>query len=297
MGRAAASAAVRPAVPSPSPALLTGGALALAVTVLPGESRPIALAAIITLGVPHGALDGEAARGVLHPRFGALWFGIFALPYLSLSAFVLAAWQVAPLTTLLLFLAASVWHFGSEEAETGRPVEAFVRGGLPIAMPVLAHPAATASVFATVAAVPLPPWLPLGLWAASLGWLAVAVTWGLEADRRRLLLPGVLAVMFVLLPPLPAFAIYFVCVHAPAHVAGVIRHPFRAPRVRDARSAVRLALPVTLLTAAIGAALWPFYPGAGSARLLTLTVQGLAALTLPHMALDSWLSRQERETA
>ncbi len=277
--------------------LLTGAALTLSAALPPGAQYVCALAAIIVLGVPHGALDGEAARAVLRPRFGRAWFLAFSLPYLSLSALVLLAWHQLPGLTLLGFLSASVWHFGTEDAEGGSGLEVIVRGGLPIAMPTLIHPEATAAVFQTVAGAPLPQ-LPEWLWAAAMAWLALAAVWAGQAALRRqgrlLAVPGLLAAMFVVLPPLTAFAIYFVGVHAPAHVSALIRNPLRAPRVRDDRSAILLALPITALTLLVGAALWPLYGGAAPDRLLALTIQGLAALTLPHMLLDTGLARRER---
>lgn len=275
-----------------------GAALSLSAALPTGAQWTCALTAIIVLGIPHGALDGEAARAVLRPRFGRAWFPVFSLPYLALSALVLLAWHRVPGPTLAAFLMASVWHFGTEDAEAGDGLGVIVQGGLPIAMPALIHPGATATVFQTVAAAPLPQ-LPAWLWAAALAWLALAVMWaGRAALRRRqgrlLAVPGLLAGLFVALPPLTAFAIYFVGVHAPAHVAALIRNPARAPRVRDHRSAVLLALPITALTLLIGAALWPLYGGAVPDRLLALTIQGLAALTLPHMLLDAGLARRER---
>ena len=210
---------------------------------------------------------------------------------------MLLAWRWAPGLTLAVFLAASVWHFGTEDAEDGDGLEVIVRGGLPIAMPTLAHPDATAAVFQTVAGAPLPQ-LPEWLWAAAMAWLALAAVWAGQAALRRqgwlLAVPGLLAGLFVVLPPLTAFAIYFVGVHAPAHTAALIRNPVRALRVRDDRSAALLALPITALTLLIGAALWPLYSGAAPDRLLALTIQGLAALTLPHMLLDAGLTRRER---
>ena len=280
--------------------LLAGAALTLSAALPPGAQYVCTLAAIVALGVPHGALDGEVARAVLRPRFGRAWFPVFAFPYLALSALVLLAWRWAPGPTLAAFLLASAWHFGTEDAEAGSGLEVIVRGGLPIAAPTLAHPIATAAVFQTVAGAPLPQ-LPDWLWAAAMAWLALAVVWaGHAALRRRgrlLVVPGLLAGMFAVLPPLTAFAIYFVGVHAPAHTAALIRSPLRAPRVRDERSAVLLALPITALTLLIGAALWPFYGGAVPDRLLALTIQGLAALTLPHMLLDVVLARRERRAS
>ncbi len=302
MGGMAAPAAAPPGLllrrrPWHWPVLLAGPALVLTGLLPRGPGWICELAAIIALGVPHGALDGEIVRDALRPRLGRAWFPVFSLPYLALFALVLAAWRVAPLCTLAVFLAASVWHFGSEDAPARGVIEALARGGLPIALPVLLHPGATATVFATIAHAPFvrpPAWL----WAGSLCWLAVAASWigrtlG-RGDRRALTGPGVLACLFVALPPLAAFAVYFVCVHAPAHTASLIRDPSRAHRVRDERSALVLALPLTGLTLLIGAALWPLYTGQVPERLLSLTIQVLAALTLPHMLLDAWLTWRER---
>ncbi len=279
------------------PVLLAGLALALSALMPLAGQYVCALLAVIVLGVPHGALDGEIARSVLRPRLGWAWFPVFALPYLALFALVLLAWRLAPEPTLAAFLGVSVWHFGSEDAP-GAHLEAVVRGGLPIAVPVLAHPAATMAVFAAIAGTPLPQ-PPGWLWAASLLWLALAIAWAGHAallGRTRVLAgPAMLAGIFLVLPPLTGFAIYFVCVHAPAHTAALIRDPRRAPRVRDSRSAISLALPITGLTLLIGAALWPFYAGAMPERLLALTFQGLAALTLPHILLDAWLTRREQK--
>ncbi len=298
-GWAGAGPADRPS-PMAWTVLLAGAALMLSAALPPGTQYACALAAIIVLGVPHGALDGEAARTVLRPRFGRAWFPIFSIPYLGLSALVLLAWRWMPGLTLAGFLAASVWHFGMEDAEDGNGLEVIGRGGLPIAMPMLVHSEATAAVFQTVAGTPLPQ-LPEWLWAAAMAWLALALVWtGQAASRRQgrlLAVPGLLAGLFVVLPPLTAFAIYFVGVHAPAHTAALIRNPVRAPRVSGNRSAALLALPITVLTLLIGAALWPLYGGAAPDRLLALTIQGLAALTLPHMLLDAGLARRERRAS
>ena len=261
----------------------------------PAAQVVFALIAVIGLGIPHGALDGELARTALRPRFGAAWFVVFSGPYLALSALVIAMWRVAPLPTLAAFLAASIWHFGAEDAPRGSLAEKLARGGLPIALPVLVHPVATASFLAAVVGQPLasmPAWLVFGSGA----WLVLVAGWiwsDLRERRpRRLFNPAVLAV-FLVLPPLTAFAIYFVCIHAPAHMAALVGDERAAPRIRDRRSAWTRALPFTGLTVLIGAALWPFYAGPVPARLLALTIQGLAALTLPHMVFDAWLSRKD----
>jgi len=272
--------------------LLPVAALLVATGWLPSPAQSIAvLAIVVLLGVPHGALDGEIARPLLQPRFGRAWFPVFALPYLGLVAGVLIAWRLAPMATLAAFLVASVWHFGSEDAGPD-PLEAITRGGVPIALPVLFQPTATAHVLGTVAMLPLlePPfWLLLGVAC----WCVVAASWMFRAVRHgrplALIEPGLLTVAFAALPPLTAFAIYFVCLHAPRHMAELVPDP-RAPRVGSMRNAVVRSIPITALTLLIGAALWRWFPGPPADRLLALTIEGLAALTLPHMLLDQ-LSR------
>lgn len=279
----------------PPPSLLALPALA-ASALLPWQAGWVcAVAAIVVLGVPHGALDVEIGRNLLHRRVGRWWFPVFAGPYLLLVGAVLLAWRWAPEATLAAFLAASVWHFGTEDTG-GVGMPALFRGGLPIAVPVLLHPGATAHVFSTASGLAFHQ--PLAwLTAASILWLVPAFLTVLRSRPGDLPLPVALCAVFAVLPPLTAFALYFVAVHAPAHTAALIRHPGRAPRVRDEGSAWRLAAPTTLLTIAIGAALWPFYPGEAPVRLLCLTLQLLAAFTLPHMILDAWLERRDRTLA
>ncbi|MFD6320822.1 Brp/Blh family beta-carotene 15,15'-dioxygenase [Methylorubrum thiocyanatum] len=250
----------------------------------------MALAFVIVLGVPHGALDGAVAAPMLRPRYGRIWFGVFALPYLGASALVLLAWQAAPLATLAGFLALSVLHFGEEDAGPGRPVEALVRGGLPIALPALLQPEETARIFAVVTRIPLgelPAWWVSAAWI----WAAVVVIWLMTQRPRRALLIelALLSAAFWLLPPLTAFALYFVGLHAPRHMLALVHDTTRAPKVDTLGKAVLASLPVFALTLLLGALLWPLYV-AGSqstpSTLLTLTLQMLSALTVPHVILD-----------
>ena len=264
-----------------------------------GAGTAWAVLAIVALGVPHGALDVEIGRTLLRPRFPRAWFPLFAGPYLLLVALVLLAWRVAPETSLAVFLLLSVWHFGLEDAPAGG-LEALARGGLPVAVPALAQPDATARLLSAIAGVPLdglPSWLAGG----SVLWLVPAALWALSELRNRrgrgLLLAAGLCTAFVLLPPLAAFTLYFVGVHAPAHTAALVRHPTRAPRATTSAAAWRLAAPATALTVLIGGALWPVTPGPWPDRLLCVTFQLLGALTVPHMLLDAWLERRDHASA
>ena len=294
----APSGAAHPFPPAETIPLLLALPAFAATALLPWQvGWTCAVGVIVVLGVPHGALDVEIGRTLFRPRFSRAWFPIFALPYLALVALVLTAWRVAPELTLAAFLLASVWHFGSEDAGGGG-LPALVHGGIPVAVPVLLHPTATAQVFAAVTGMALeapPPWLTAG----SLLWLPLAVLWVIRTvaggHGRIIVLPVLLCAVLAVLPPLTAFALYFVAVHAPAHTAALIRHPTRAPRVRNAAAAWRLATPATALTVLIGTALWSACPGEPSTRLVSVTLRLLAGLTLPHMLLDAWLDHREAE--
>lgn len=258
-----------------------------------------AAAVIIVLGVPHGALDVEIGRTLLRHRVGWAWFPLFAAPYLGLVAVVLVAWRLVPEATLGAFLAVSVWHFGLEETE-GSGLPALARGGLPVALPVLMQPAATAQVLSAISGVPFGA-LPVWLFWGSLAWMPLLAVWGyrtlMEGPRHALVLPVLQCIGFAVLPPLTAFTLYFVSVHAPTHTAALIRHPTRAPRIQDTGSAWRLALPTTALTVLIGTALWPLGSGEPAVRLVCVTLQLLASLTLPHLLLDMWLVGREKTQA
>jgi Brp/Blh family beta-carotene 15,15'-monooxygenase len=280
---------------------LAGAGVALALVAsaaLPREASWLAaLAVVIGLGVPHGALDGAVAAPLLRPRFGRAWFGVFAVPYLGLAGLVLLAWHVAPMATLAGFLALSVLHFGEEDAGPGRPLAFLVRGGLPVALPALLRPEETAGLFAAVTRLPM-PLLP-GWWvAASWLWLALAAYWVLVQARSwsvRGEIAG-LAAAFWLLPPLTAFTLYFVGLHGPRHMRALVNDPTRAPGIDSLGKAVRASLPVFGLTLLLGAALWPLYAagsgsGSGAGTLLCLTLRMLSALTVPHVLLDRIAAR------
>lgn len=304
-GGAAGASHLRTRPPGTAPLHRVGLLVALGLVASAGLPRAAswlaALTAIIVLGVPHGALDGAVAAPLLRPRYGRAWFGVFAVPYLGLAALILLAWQVVPLATLAAFLAVSVLHFGAEDAGPGRPIEALVRGGLPIALPALLRPEETAGIFGIVARVPMPA-LPAWWSAAAWLWLALAAAWLPTRRPHRPVLAEMagLAAAFWLLPPLTAFALYFVGLHAPRHMRDLVRDPLRAPGVDTMRRAVYAALPVFALTLLLGAGLWPLYAAGASgavANLLTLTLQMLSALTVPHILLDHLAGRHGRPDA
>ena len=189
------------------------------------------LAFILLLGLPHGALDVELARPRLCGGWGRGWFPVFAILYLAPSGGVLLAWHLVPVPALAFFLALSVLHFGEDRRLN--IWQMITKGGAPIFLPVLFHPAATFALLAIFTQAPLGDF-PLCLTVAACLWLAlvVAMIWQpFKGPATRLWQELILlALLYAVFPPLDALAVYFVCYHSPGHMRDIIGDRINAPR-------------------------------------------------------------------
>lgn len=283
-------------------ALLVAAACALALAPpSPSMQALLLLLGVALTGMPHGAFDPLVGERVLAARLGPRWWAIFGVAYLLLAGLVGLGWTLAPLFTLVLFLLASVLHFGlgdTEHARSGtweRIAGVVARGGLPVLLPIALHPSEVAPILAALGHVG-PPAMELAL--QQVPWLVVP--WGFcfamwlgraGADETHEALALVAA--FVLLPPLLAFAIYFCLCHSVRHLLrlGAMLSPGSA-RLAWVR-VLRVGVPATLLCLAGG---WLLAQGGVETALVPL-FQLLAALTVPHMAVTLLLGRLERDRA
>ena len=274
------------------PWVIAAAALAAALAAPWIWSRPeagvaVAATALVLAGVPHGAVDHRVARPLLRPRLGRAWFAAFAALYLGLAALILGLWLVAPALSLLAFLAVSALHFGTEDAEGRGVVAMLARGGAPIALAILWHPERTERFFTTLGGTPASfDALQIAAWA----WIPVAAAFAWRLVRRpgsggEWVEIGAIALVFAALPPLMAFAFYFLVVHSPRHTAGLAaRHASGDARQGWGWAASR-AVPLSLATLALGALVYLGLDGTFEERFLRTVFWGLAALTVPHMIL------------
>jgi Brp/Blh family beta-carotene 15,15'-monooxygenase len=308
--------------------LLAGGATALpGAPAVPTWVRYAPLAASLLLfGLPHGAVDHLAparAGGARPTRHSMAAVGAC---YLLLGGGYAAVWAVAPVAAALLFLALTWFHWGQGDlyaldalggGPEGRWLRAgtvVVRGGVPMVVPLLAHPERYRGVVAA--------WVGLfgrtfdGAWLlapptrAGVGLALGAVSvWTLVAGRRRGRGPwrrdaaetAFLWAYFLLVSPLFAIGAYFCLWHSPRHVArlvgvdGAARAAFveRGPLAALARTG-REALPLTAVSLAgllaVGVA-----AGVGTdlRTLAALYLVAVAVVTLPHVAVVTWMDRVE----
>lgn len=258
------------------------------------------LLGIVLVGFPHGAFDHLVARPVLAPRLGRFWWGPFGVCYLGLAGVVLLSWMVAPLLTLILFLAGSVLHFGLGDTEnkpvkdtTPRWVAILVYGTLPVLFPVAFHPTETAPLLAAIGGVAESSmesalshiiWL-MPLWGIAFAW----VCWDRRTQRIDVAEVIVAACGFVVLPPILMFGLYFGLIHSPEHLLrlGAWHDPRNLHQA--ARWVARILVPVSFVCV-VGLAVLALTVNDQAAGLLVPTFQIIAALTLPHMIVTSWLN-------
>ena len=273
-----------------------------------GQLAWVPLVIGLLIGLPHGAVDHLLPAHRL--GWGLPRLGVFALAYAALAAVGYVLFRAAPGPALLVFVLLSAWHFGTGETafadlRAGRPVTrravpAAVLGGIVLLVPLVRGSTEAAAVIAAV--VPgsdgvLPSAiqtvvLALVLPAASL------LTASLVLAGRRLEALEVLALLALALfaPPFAAFGVYFGAWHSLRHLARVVSEdPGNAGELTAGqlgkplrRFAVQAALPTVAVLVAIGV-LWSTTDG--WLGFLATDIPLLAALTVPHALVVTWLDR------
>ena len=259
--------------------------LSLAATRLNSQTELILIGTIITLlGVPHGAVDGLYAHTLYGVKSPKQWLAFVAL-YLIPVGLVICLWQAAPLLFLAGFLVISVVHF-SGEPQPGTPmVTRILYGGAIVVLPVLFHPAEVHRLFHLLVGTDQATLLVASLQPLARPWLiALVISAQLVWRSNRLTALELLAVGALALaaPPLWAFTIFFCGMHSTRHLLRTFDFAGRPPP-----RSLLLAASLPMFTVALIGGAGLLWPGAMSleARLIQLIFVGLAALTVPHMAL------------
>lgn len=240
-------------------------------------------AAVLLLGVPHGALDALHARD--EQRLSRLrdWVA-FVTAYVALALAVVCVWTAAPSASLVALLGFSAFHF-SGDLESNSPLPLRVVHGLaPICLPALLHRKELGELFAALSPTETALDLAAGLEVLSVPLLVSATLFAAVYARRHAaatLEVVATAAMCAVAPPLLGFLVYFCLLHSWRHVDRT-RRLYRPARTALLWSAV---LP-TVATAGLAAVAWAALdPTSLRAGVLQIVFVGLAALTVPHMLL------------
>jgi Brp/Blh family beta-carotene 15,15'-monooxygenase len=286
----------------------------------------------LVVGLPHGALDCAALPLGRRGRLASADVALVGLLYLVLGGGYLVTWVAAPLLAAVGFLLLTWLHWGQGDAyvlrafygaeyvrgPVGTTLAVVVRGGIPMVVPLIADPATYRRVLDTFVgpfggdvaawglfAPSLRVALGAGLAVVSLvalgrGWLASEAAGPWRLDGLETL--G-LWLFFLTVPPILAIGVYFACWHSIRHVARVVL--LDEPSVGAvaggrwglalARVAVAAAVP-TLGALVLVGGIWLVAPNppSGLPGLAGLGLVGIAVLTLPHVAIVTWLDRLDR---
>lgn len=240
---------------------------------------------ILLLGVPHGALDPIFAQRLHHIRRAREWL-LFGLLYVLAATLVVAAWYVAPGAFLVGFLLVSVAHFSGDLTPPTSPVTRLLYGGAIIVLPAALHSGELLRLFAILVgahrAGMLTATLQLLAWPW-LGALLIAAAAQARRDWRTALEIVAVSTVALIAAPLYAFVVFFCGMHAARHI---LRTADYAGRRTGRRRLLMLALPPMVLTTAATLAIALQIPSSSlDTGLVQIIFIGLAALTVPHMAL------------
>jgi Brp/Blh family beta-carotene 15,15'-monooxygenase len=250
-----------------------------------GQSGLIILATLILLlGVPHGALDTIFAYRLYDLRKPLDWM-LFTLIYLLLAAGVVAVWWWAPMVFLILFLLISAAHF-SGDPDQGTPLATrILYGGSVLLLPALLHSEEMGSLFGLLVgdtpALLLMPWIKLLalIWLPCAALAVILLAW---RDWLGAMEIGSVVLLSVAAPPLVAFTLFFCGMHSARHILRTIDYSGSLSRRLLALSALLPMIGVVVVSALA----WWFLKGKSlDERLIQIVFVGLAALTVPHMAL------------
>ncbi|RLM56845.1 beta-carotene 15,15'-dioxygenase [Halobellus sp. Atlit-31R] len=296
---------------------------------LPAWARYVPLAvSLLVFGLPHGAVDHLAPARAAGKRPSVRWLAAVGLVYLLLGGAYTAAWFVAPAASAAFFIGMTWFHWGQGDlyaleamggshldSRTARAGTVLVRGGLPMLVPLLRFPELYRDV--------VDAWVVLFGGSLDASWLFTAeVRLGIGAAfaaltigtlvagyrtasgsgwRRDAVETALLWAYFLLVPPIVAVGVYFCVWHALRHIArlaGVDPAARQAFTERGSIAALlrtgRDALPLTVVSVGllVGAAV------VGSVQtdvrtLAALYLVFIAVLTLPHVAIVTWMDWAE----
>ena len=287
---------------------------------------------VVFLGLPHGAVDHLAPGRIPPGEVTVRSMAVVGLLYLVLASLYLVFWFAAPVPAFALFICLTWFHWGQGDLWTllalyrahhlpgivHRALTIFVRGGLPMLVPLLAFPETYREVARSMAGL-FGSGVTGGAWAFEPGFrfasgvvfaalMLAALFGGLRrsglrdaawrADAAETLL---LAAYFAFVPPVLAVGLYFCLWHATRHIARLMlieKHSAGALEYgrlwRAAVNFTRDAAPLTVAALVLLAVLYFALPERGGPfTSLGPYLVLISILTLPHVVIVSFMDLRQ----
>lgn len=256
-----------------------------------GQPAAMVLATIVFIGggLPHGAYDIALLRRCVALDRSGLRLAVGG--YAAIAMLMVLLWTNLPLVALLLFLAVASVHFGEDWEMLEEPLLRIAAGAAVIAAATVGHPAEVSTLFvamsdprAAVITQIITAAAPVTLLVTIVG---IALVWR-DGSRNWAAAMALCLVLLVILPPVAGFALFFVFLHSPRHLART------RTLLRDMTPARWLGTGALLSALAI-IGWWGLRIMAPSRFDSTVVVQGfqlLASVAVPHLLLARWLDRR-----
>ena len=256
-----------------------------------GQPAAVTAATVVFVGggMPHGAYDiALLCRAVALGRTG---LSLAVGGYVTIAALMAILWMAVPLVALILFLAVAAMHFGEDWQMLEEPLLRVAAGTAIIAGPTIGHPADVTSLFVAMSddrgallAQIVTAAAPVTLLVTVVG---IGIAWQ-EGSRSWAVAMTLCLTLLVVAPPVAGFALFFVFLHSPRHLA-------QSRRLLSDMTRVRWLLTGALLSGAAITGWWVLQllrPADFDGNWTAQAFQLLASVAVPHLLLSRWLERR-----
>ncbi|KQM74502.1 hypothetical protein ASE72_03970 [Sphingomonas sp. Leaf20] len=242
-------------------------------------------------GLAGGGLAGDGLARVGLTGDGLVRVGLVVGGYVATALLMVALWLTMPLVALVLFLAVAAVHFGEDWAMLEEPLLRVAAGAAVIGAATIGHPSAVSAVFvamsdprAAVVARIVTAIAPVALLVTLVG---IALAWR-QGSRHWAAAMAVCLGLLIVLPPVAGFALFFVFLHSPRHLAQtrvLLRDMTRARWIGTGALLSGVAILGWWGVRVIAPS--RFDPSVGAQAF-----QLLASVAVPHLLLSRWLERR-----
>ena len=242
-------------------------------------------------GLAGGGLAGGGLTGDGLVRVGLVRVGSVVGGYVATALLMVSLWLTVPLVALVLFLAVAAVHFGEDWAMLEEPLLRVAAGAAVIGAATIGHPSAVSAVFvamsdprAAVVARIVTAIAPVALLVTLVG---IALAWR-QGSRHWAGAMAVCLGLLIVLPPVAGFALFFVFLHSPRHLAQtrvLLRDMTRARWIGTGALLSGVAILGWWGVRVIAPS--RFDPSVGAQAF-----QLLASVAVPHLLLSRWLDRR-----
>ena len=259
----------------------------------------VSLFLIIFVGIPHGALDGAISITLGCSKRLMLQLGFFG-SYLLVSAGVIIMWYFFPVVSLIFFLFISIFHFGCGDLDWNKSkfyfIGGYVHGCLIVLGIIFLNKIEVNSFFEILSGDHLSLlwtslYLGLFFWIIAITYICLNYS-KINISNNYIKLALSISLVVLLLPPLPAFAIYFCLIHSFHHIRRTL--PILVDFMEKQKAIFLMIIFSILSWVGCGIAFYYLsnlntYPD----TIIKVTFIGLAALTFPHMILVDGIFRSK----